>query len=414
MYLDAAHSLTNLRGDARAVDVSIIMPCLDEAISLPHCIANARRALDLIEVEHGLFGEIVIADNGSTDGSQQLATDLGARVVPVARRGYGAALIGGCEGAYGRYLLMGDADGSYDFTNGVAMIGELLAGADLCMGSRFKGGIAPGAMPWKNRYIGNPVLTGILNLFFRSGISDAHCGLRAITRDCFASLGLSGIGMEFASEMVIKASLRRFRLTEVPATLSVDLRDRAPHLRPWRDGWRHLRYLLMLSPTWVFGVPGVGALAIGMAIFAMALMQALVPGSFPAVGNYWVVLAAAFVSGGHLYGMLAFAGKLYGLRAGYRAARPWEIRLGERLSLEAMLLTGLALSGTGVALLAAVFWKWTERDFGATYSILPAVLGTTLITIGMQTIMGGFLMAILGGNESRFYRSSAVTSSRLR
>ncbi|WP_088184652.1 glycosyltransferase family 2 protein [Sphingobium sp. Z007] len=407
MFADAAHSLSQLHRDARAIDVSIVMPCLDEAISLPHCIANARRALDLIEAQHGLFGEIVIADNGSTDGSQQLATSLGARIVPVARRGYGAALIGGCEGAYGRYLLMGDADGSYDFTDGVAMIGELLGGADLCMGSRFKGGIAPGAMPWKNRYIGNPVLTGILNLFFRSGISDAHCGLRAITRDCFASLGLSGSGMEFASEMVIKASLRRFRLAEVPATLSVDLRDRAPHLRPWRDGWRHLRYLMMLSPTWVFGVPGVAALGVGLAIFAMALIQALAPGSFPAVGNYWVVLAAALMSGGHLCGLLAFAGKLYGLRAGYRAARPWELWLGERLSLEAMLLSGLALGGTGVAALATVFWKWTARDFGATYSILPAVLGTTLVTIGMQTVMGGFLLAILGGNESRFYRMHA-------
>ncbi|MGW8202689.1 glycosyltransferase family 2 protein [Sphingomonas bisphenolicum] len=414
MFVDATHSLSHLRGDVRAIDVSIVMPCLDEAISLPHCIANARRALDLIETRHGLFGEIVIADNGSTDGSQQLATGLGARVVPVERRGYGAALIGGCEGAYGRYLLMGDADGSYDFTDGVAMIGELLDGADLCMGSRFRGGIAPGAMPWKNRYIGNPVLTGILNLFFRSGISDAHCGLRAITRDCFASLDLSGSGMEFASEMVIKASLRRFRLAEVPATLSVDLRDRAPHLRPWRDGWRHLRYLMMLSPTWVFGVPGVVALGVGLALFAMALMQALAPGSFPAVGNYWVVLAAALVSGGHLCGMLAFAGKLYGLRAGYRAARPWELRLGEKLSLEAMLLSGLAISGTGVAVLAAVFWKWTARDFGATYSILPAVLGTTLVTMGMQTVMGGFLMAILGGNESRFYRMQAVPPLPLR
>lgn len=414
MFLDAGHSLSHLHGDARAVDVSIVMPCLDEAISLPHCIANARRALDLIEAQHGLFGEIVIADNGSTDGSQKLATDLGARVVPVARRGYGAALIGGCEGAYGRYLLMGDADGSYDFTDGVAMIGELLAGVDLCMGSRFKGGIAPGAMPWKNRYVGNPVLTGILNLFFRSGISDAHCGLRAITRDCFTSLGLSGSGMEFASEMVIKASLRRFRLAEVPATLSVDLRQRAPHLRPWRDGWRHLRYLLMLSPTWVFGVPGVVALAAGFLIFAMALMQAFVPGSFPAVGNYWVVLASALVSGGHLCGMLAFAGKLYGLRAGYRSPRSWELRFGDRLSLEAMLLSGLALGGSGVALLFAVFWKWTERDFGATYSILPAMLGTTLVTLGMQTVMGGFLMAILGGNESRFYRSSAIVPLSLR
>jgi len=408
MFVEATRSLTDLRTDARAIDVSIIMPCLDEAISLPHCIANAREALKRIEEQHGLFGEIVIADNGSTDGSQKIATDLGARVVPVARRGYGAALIGGGEGAYGRYLLMGDADGSYDFTNGVAMIGELLAGADLCMGSRFKGGIAPGAMPWKNRYIGNPVLTGILNLFFRSGISDAHCGLRAITRDCFAALDLSGSGMEFASEMVIKASLRDFRITEVPATLSLDLRDRAPHLRPWRDGWRHLRYLLMLSPTWLFGVPAVAALTVGIMLFAMAIIQAFAPGSFPAVGNYWVVLAAALLSGGHLSAVLAFAGKLYGLRAGYRVARPWEIFMGERLSLEAMLIVGFVFAALGGAALLAVFWQWAERDFGAVYSILPAIIGTSLISIGMQTVLGGFLMAMIGGNESRFYRAAPL------
>src|ERR1700735_4150965 len=186
-----------------AIDVSIIMPCLNEAVSLPHCIMNAREALSWIEERYDLSGEIVVADNGSTDGSQALATKLGARVIDVQARGYGAALIGGCDGAFGRYLLMGDADGSYDFTDGVAMIGRLIDGAGLCMGSRFRGGIAPGAMPWKNRYIGNPVLTGILNLFFGSGIDDAHCGLRAITKDAFRELGLSGTGMEFASEMIV-------------------------------------------------------------------------------------------------------------------------------------------------------------------------------------------------------------------
>jgi glycosyltransferase involved in cell wall biosynthesis len=245
---------------SRSIDRStspIVMPCLNEAISLPHCLANAQTALARIAQDHGLDGEIVVADNGSTDGSQAIATAAGARVVAVTSRGYGAALIGGCQAAYGRYLLMGDADGSYDFTEGAAMIGRLHAGADLCMGSRFRGGIAAGAMPWKNRHIGNPALTGILNLLFRSGVGDAHCGLRAITRDAFDSLGLSGTGMEFASEMVVKASLKKLRIVEVPATLSRDLRDRAPHLRPWRDGWRHLRYMLMLSPAWVFGLPAV-------------------------------------------------------------------------------------------------------------------------------------------------------------
>jgi glycosyltransferase involved in cell wall biosynthesis len=239
------------------VAVSIVMPCLNEAQCLPHCIANAHEALERIEREYGLSGEILIADNGSTDGSQAIAARLGARVVAVAARGYGAALIGGAEAAFGRYILMGDADGSYDFTDGVAMIGRLHAGADVCMGSRFKGGIAPGAMPWKNRHIGNPVLTGILNLLFRSGISDAHCGLRAIRKQAFAELRLTGTGMEFASEMVIKAALRKQRMEEVPARLLADLRDRPPHLRPWRDGWRHLRYLFMLSPARVFGVPAV-------------------------------------------------------------------------------------------------------------------------------------------------------------
>jgi glycosyltransferase involved in cell wall biosynthesis len=177
---------------ALAVDVSIVMPCLNEAVSLPHCIANAREALLWIEERYGLSGEIVVADNGSIDGSQALARKLGARVIDVPAKGYGAALIGGCSGASGKYLLMGDADGSYDFTDGVAMIGRLIDGAGLCMGSRFQGGIARGAMPWKNRYIGNPVLTGILNLFFHSPIDDAHCGLRAITKGAFVDLGLSG------------------------------------------------------------------------------------------------------------------------------------------------------------------------------------------------------------------------------
>ena len=191
------------------VDVSIVMPCLNEAQCLPVCIANAKEALAIIALRSGLSGEIVVADNGSTDGSQEIARSLGARVVPVERRGYGAALIGGGIGAKGRFIVFGDADGSYDFREAAPMIERLVDGADLCMGSRFRGGIAPGAMPWKNRYIGNPVLTGILNLFFRAGISDAHCGLRAVTRETFDGLKLCGSGMEFASEMVIKAALQR-------------------------------------------------------------------------------------------------------------------------------------------------------------------------------------------------------------
>jgi len=384
-------------------DVSIIMPCLNEIQSLPHCIANAQAALELVAQRYGLSGEIVIADNGSTDGSQALARSLGARVVAVAKRGYGAALIGGCEGGHGRYLLMGDADGSYDFTDGVAMIGQLIDGADLCLGSRFAGGIAPGAMPWKNRYIGNPALTGVLNLFFRSGVDDAHCGIRAITKAAFVACGLSASGMEFASEMVIKAALRHMRIDQVPATLGPDLRHRAPHLRPWRDGWRHLRYLLMLSPTWVFGVPGLMALILGLAILVGAGVDFVAPGTLPQIGAYWTVLGAGLVAMGHLAVIMALAGHLYSIRAGYR--RPtWVTRIAARIaSLETMLLAGFGLTGLGAGVLLLVAYSWKLRHFHAAPSLLPAALGTLLLQLGMQSALGGFLMAIISGHEARFF-----------
>ncbi|WP_161989002.1 glycosyltransferase family 2 protein [Sphingomonas glacialis] len=256
--------------------MTIVMPCLNEVDCLAHCIANARVALAAIENELGLLGEIVIADNGSTDGSQTLAVGLGARVVAVIERGYGAALNGGASAAFGGYVLMGDADGSYDFTDGVAMICSLHQdSADLCMGSRFLGGIAPGAMPWKNRHIGNPLLTGLLNFLFRARIDDAHCGFRAIRKDAFLRLGLTGTGMEFASEMVIKAAIKRLRITQAPARLLADLRDRPPHLRPWRDGWSHLRYLFMLSPTWLSAFPGGAAIALAGVVMLVALAHLL-------------------------------------------------------------------------------------------------------------------------------------------
>ena len=383
--------------------VSLIMPCLNEIDSLPHCIANAREALEDIATRFGLTSEIVIADNGSTDGSQALAARLGARVVPVARRGYGAALIGGCEGAHGHYLLMGDADGSYDFRDGVAMIGRLIDGADLCIGSRFAGGIAPGAMPWKNRYIGNPLLTGTLNLFFGSRIEDAHCGIRAITKPAFTACGLTSSGMEFASEMVVKAALQKLRIDEVPATLSPDLRDRAPHLRPWRDGWRHLRYLLMLSPRWLFGVPALVALLLGAGLLGGAAAEFVKPGTLPQIGAYWTLFGSMLVAVGHLALLLALAGHLTAIRAGYRA--PGRVtRLAARVAnLETMLLSGLALLGLGAVILVLVAYGWVNRDFQAAHSLLPPVLGTLAITLGMQNALGGFMMAIIAGHEARFF-----------
>ena len=393
---------------AKAVDVTIVMPCLNEFQCLPHCIANAHEALRLIAEQHGLAGEIVIADNGSTDGSQSLATSLGARVVDVAERGYGAALIGGGRAARGRYVLMGDADGSYDFTDGVAMIGKLHDGADLCMGSRFKGGISPGAMPWTNRYIGNPVLTGILNIFFRPGISDAHCGLRAIRKQTLEELQLSGSGMEFASEMVIKAALKRVRIAETPAKLLPDLRDRAPHLRPWRDGWRHLRYLFMLSPTWLFGIPAaVGALAALMVLTLVALDAAGIV-AVPFLGNYWTILAASVLSLSHMATILAVAARIYGVKQGYRRPSGRWNAMRRWLSLETMLLSGVALIGGGGAILAAVALAWQSRDYGATQSVAAPVFGTLLVTLGMQNFLGGFLLAIVGGNEASLMQSEVA------
>lgn len=384
-------------------DVSIVMPCLNEAGCLTPCVEAARQALETLAQRRGLTGEIVIADNGSTDGSQALAERLGARVVAVEEKGYGAALRGGFRAAHGRYLVMGDADGSYDFREAADMVEALMEGADLCMGNRFRGGIKPGAMPWKNRYIGNPVLTGILNLLFRSGVGDAHCGLRALTRDCFERLQLSGAGMEFASEMVIKASLLGERIVERPATLSPDLRDRAPHLRPWRDGWRHLRYLFMLSPAWLFAGPAALLLAIGSTILGLACWNYVTrPGVETPIGDYWVVLASSLVGLGHIAAILAAASHLQGVRAGYRRPKRWIVGLSRWVTLETMIVAGLLLAGAGLADLLWVVADWSARHYQRAMLVLPAVLGTLLITLGAQTFLGGFLLAIINGNEARF------------
>jgi glycosyltransferase involved in cell wall biosynthesis len=393
------------------VDVSIVIPCLNEALSLDHCLANAKAALAEIERQWGLEGEIVVADNGSTDGSQDIARRAGARVVPVERRGYGAALIGGFGAAKGRFLVMADADGSYDFLDAVPMIGRLADGADLCMGSRFLGGIKPGAMPWKNRYIGNPILSSILRLLFRTRISDAHCGIRALTKSCFERLRLSGSGMEFASEMVIKAALLKVRIDETPATLHPDLRDRPPHLRPWRDGWRHLRYLLMLSPTWVFAVPALAAIAAGLVILLFAGLRFFGIGDVTTFGTTWTIFAGALLGVGHIAGLLAVASHLYGVRQGYRAPKKLTPRLAGFVNLETMLMSGLASMLAGAALLALVAIYWSARGFSELDNIFPVVAGTALIVLGTQNVLGGFLLSIVGGNEAAFLRDMPIIAS---
>lgn len=392
-----------------AIDVSIVMPCLNEAQSLPHCIANAREALAEMHDRMGFFGEIIISDNGSDDGSQGIARSLGVGVVHCATRGYGAALIHGMRSAKGRYLVMGDADGSYDFRDAVAMVEKLVDGADLCLGSRFKAGIARGAMPWKNRYIGNPLLTGVLNIFFGAGVSDAHCGLRALTRKCFERLDLNGSGMEFASEMIIKAALKKQRIAETPAKLAPDLRGRPPHLRPWRDGWRHLRYLFMLSPLWAFLVPAGVAATASLSIWAVAAWAALA-GDWRAsqFGNYWVVLAGALFGLSHIAVLMAMVTHIHGRNQGYRLASRWEWHFKRWLSLETMLVAGGLIVAAGLAILLSVVGYWSTKNFGAINSVLPAVIGTTLITIGAQNALGGFLLAIVNGHEVEFLKFEPI------
>ncbi|TVR00847.1 MAG: glycosyltransferase family 2 protein [Desulfovibrionales bacterium] len=235
------------------------MPCLDEAETLAVCIQKAQRFLE----DNAVSGEVVIADNGSTDGSQDIARSHGARVVDVSERGYGSALMGGIKAACGKFVIMGDADDSYDFSSLMPFLLKLREGNELVMGNRFRGGIKPGAMPPLHRYLGNPVLTGIGRLFFKSPIGDFHCGLRGFSRSAILNLNLRTTGMEFASEMVVKATLNKLRIAEVPTTLSPDGRSRPPHLRSWRDGWRHLRFLLIYSPRWLFLYPGIGLFLLG-------------------------------------------------------------------------------------------------------------------------------------------------------
>jgi hypothetical protein len=300
--------------------------------------------------------------------------------------------------------VMGDCDGSYDFRQGVAMVRKLQQGHDLCVGSRFKGGIARGAMPWKNRYIGNPALTGILNLFFRSGISDAHCGLRAIRKDAFQRLQLSRSGMEFASEMVIKGALLKLRMTETPATLAPDLRARAPHLRPWRDGWRHLRYLFMLSPTWVFGMPGILALLLGLFILGGSAAEHLWPGAVPAIGDYWTILGSALLAIGHQCLIMMLAGLIHAQRNRYRRPGAILARCSRMVTLESMLFSGVTMIVAGGLLLAVIVANWVERNFAPAEDILLPSLATGLVVIGFQTAFGGFLLAIISGNDAKFLR----------
>jgi glycosyltransferase involved in cell wall biosynthesis len=375
-------------------ELSILMPCLNEAETLATCIRKAQSAM----TRNAIHGEVVIADNGSTDGSQEIARSLGARVVDVAEKGYGNALRGGIAASRGRFIIMGDSDDSYDFSTIEPFIEKLRAGFDLVMGNRFAGGISPGAMPWKHRWIGNPVLTTIGRLFFHAPAGDFHCGLRGFSRDAYQRMGLRTIGMEFASEMVIKASLERMRVTEVPIILHKDGRSRPPHLRSWRDGWRHLRFMLLFSPRWLFLYPGALLLMVGLALGGMLTLGPLTVGH--AVLDIHTLLLCGFVAllGQQLVIFAVFT-KIFAITEGFHPPNT-ALRSFLRFStLEAGLVFGVLLSLIGVVLLIAATWSWRAASFGALdprhtmRQVIPAVV---LMALGMQTIFGSFFLSILG------------------
>jgi len=376
------------------IELSILMPCLNEAETLATCILKARGYLD----RSGISGEIVIADNGSTDGSQAIATELGARVVDVAEKGYGAALIGGIAAAHGTYVIMGDADDSYDFSDLDHFVERLRAGDQLVMGNRFMGGIEPGAMPPLHKYLGNPVLSAVGRIFFRSPIRDFHCGLRGFNRQAILDLKLQTTGMEFASEMVVKASLGGTRVSEVPTTLKKDGRSRPPHLRSWRDGWRHLRFLLIFSPRWLFLVPGTVAFAIGILGTFFLTLGPLVIGDIGFDVSSQVYLAALSVVGYQAV-LFAILSKIYAQHEGFRIPRSRNFdRLERRISLESAAIAGVILFVLGLVVAIVQFSMWAGSGFGALDSsatLRIAIPASLLMILGAQTIMAGMFLGVL-------------------
>lgn len=392
----------------KSESVVVVLPCLNEAKTIEWCVERALSAIAILNERHGLTGEVLVADNGSSDGSQELARAAGARVVDVPDRGYGAALLGGFGASDATYIVMGDSDCSYDFLESVAMIEKLISGDELCMGNRFKGEIKPGAMPWKNRYIGNPVLSGVLRILYSTSIGDSHCGMRAIRRDAFNQLRLSSTGMEFASEMVLKAVLNDLRIAEVPITLSPDLRDRAPHLNPWRDGLRHLVYMLLLSPKHLFLFPALVMLSLGLALFAVLLTNTggeVVQFGPVYLGNHWAVTASALVIVAAQTAITGVLATIYSYQQGFRRPSPRALRLLALSRLERWLLVGAALIIAGMAWALSITVVWISSDFGVLDRIRELSAAATMVVTGSQIFFSGFLLSILAGNRMTHVRA---------
>jgi glycosyltransferase involved in cell wall biosynthesis len=379
--------------DARDLELTIMMPCLNEAETIAACVERASEWLRL----SGVAGEVLVADNGSVDGSQALAAANGARIVAIAEKGYGAAIRGGIAAARGRYVIVGDADQSYDFGALDPFVEKLREGYDLVVGNRFQGGIAPGAMPALHRYLGNPVLSFLGRLLFRAPIGDFHCGLRGFSREAMLRLGLNTPGMEFASEQIVKAALNDLRIAEVPTTLSPDGRSRPPHLRTWRDGWRHLRFLLIHRPRWLFLYPGTGLTAFGIALIAW-----LIPGPREFAGvvfdiHTMLYAAVAAVAGFQAVNFAVMAND-FAVSTGVLPQDPLLTRLGKRISLEVGLAFGVTLLAVGIGGLGYAIVVWGGGEFGdlAPSNVMRIVIpSAALFVIGLQLALSSFFLALI-------------------
>jgi len=380
------------------VELTILMPCLNEAETIARCIEKAKLGLQ----RSGVRGEILVADNGSTDGSQAIAEKLGARVVSVKEKGYGSALRGGVNAALGRWILMGDADDSYDFSEITGFVKKFQEGFELVMGCRLPiggGTIMPGAMPWKNRRIGNPILTFTGRVFFRCPARDFHCGLRGFTKAAFEKMDLQTTGMEFASEMVIKATFKKLKITEVPITLHKDGRSRPPHLKPWRDGWRHLRFMLIYSPRWLFLVPGLMLSALGFILAtALSFDDIRISGIELNVGTL-MMACMAMVAGFQLIAF-AFYTKVFAIAEGLLPDDPKLARIFKVFTLEKGIVAGLLVLLAGIILFLHALWIWKRANYGVLPSmednlrrLIPAA---TLMILGVQGIFSSFFMSVLG------------------
>jgi len=375
-------------------ELSIVMPCLNEARTVGICVSKALQFLR----EHGISGEVVVADNGSTDGSQEIAAKAGARVISVKEKGYGNAIRGGVAAARGKYIIMGDSDDSYDFLNLGPFLEKLREGYDLVMGNRFKGGIAPGAMRASHRYLGNPLLTGIGRILFRSPCGDFHCGLRGFSKEAYDKMDLYTEGMEFASEVVVKASLLGMRIAEVPTTLVPDGRGRPSHLRSWRDGWRHLRFLLLYSPRWLFLLPGAVMFIGGGLLGALLIWSSFTFGGLVSDLSALVGLSMSTVVGLELV-LLGLFAKVLGVRQGLFPKHDGTARILQSAKMEVGLLIGLGIFLLGLAILASevIIGKQLVLSDGSPWERVKGIIASlTLIGIGLQVVSHSFLFGLMG------------------